>query len=370
MADAGGVAAGTVAAVAAVSTASPTGGHGLLFRCGLALVFTLLGLAVLISQRRRLPSIVAIRSRRIFVEVVLLCAFELTVGVLASAADLRAAFAGRIAPSDNAVLWALPFVAAFVVLLQGFAFLRSDTAETKFEDLSRRYEALDTQLKDARSHRNFLSIVMRAFLNVVSFKRARLKAAKTHEEGMKAFQPTKQGMALTVACWEVFDKMINPEVEPRHRVRVAYFRVIGNGLVPVYCWNGNSDTCVSLVGRSPIVTQSFTFDAVRGCVARSVANSGETRWIPSAEAADKDPSDPFFFFDQSEHQTLRSMVVVPIRLEGDPPPYDVLSVDTGREGYFNAADRSDQVRHVVENMAHRLLLEKEMERLSGGEGDA
>jgi len=173
-------------------------------------------------------------------------------------------------------------------------------------------------------------------------------------------------MSIIVACWEIFDKMINRDGEPHHRVRVAYFRVTGDRLVPVYCWNGNSSECVSLNGGSPMVAASFTFDAVKGCVARAVSNSGETRWIQNAETADKDPGDPFFFFDATEHEKLKSMVVVPVRLEDDAARYDVVSIDTDREGYFNAAKRGEALEHIIENMAHRLQLEKEMERLHNG----
>jgi hypothetical protein len=97
---------------------------------------------------------------------------------------------------------------------------------------------MKTLLLDARKERDFFGIVSRAFLNVVSFKRERPKAAKTFGEGGRALQPGRQGMPITVACWEVFDKMINREGQPHSRVRLAYFRVKGDRLVPVYCWNG------------------------------------------------------------------------------------------------------------------------------------
>jgi hypothetical protein len=348
----------------------PGGPRAILIRLAAASVFVVVGVGVLLWQRKRLPALVPTRARRIIIEVFLLGALEAFAAILVGVVDLKSALAGHIQPADNMFLWALPFVGASALLVQTFSALRSDAVETALEDLSKQNGALGKQLQDARSYRDFLSIVMRAFLNVVSFKRERLKAAKTPAEGLKALQPARQGMALIVACWEVFDKMINRSGQPHYRVRVAYFRVQGDRLAPVYCWNGNSETCISLGGGAPTIVASFTFDAVKGCVARAVSNSGETRWIPNAQTADKDPSDPFFFFDQTEHGMLKSMVVVPIRLEGDAAKYDVVSIDTDCEGYFNAADRGDAVTHVVENMAHRLLLEKEMERLNRGSGDA
>jgi hypothetical protein len=364
---ASGMAAETAVAASAVHVANHS---EVLIRFGWALAITVAGLGILIGYRRRLPRVFENRGTRIFFEVFLLGALQLVVAVLIGVVDLRAAWEGKIADGDSAFLWALPFSGAAAILLQAFGVLRSDASEIDLGVVKKDQAALNTQLLDARSQRDFLSIVMRAFLNVVSFKRERLKAAKTPDEGIKALQPTRQGMALIVACREVFDKMINRPGQPHYRVRVAYFRVTGDRLALVYCWNGDSPKCISLGGGSPVVAASFTFDAAKGCVARAVASTGETRWIPNAEAADKDPDDPFFFFDQSERETLKSMVAVPMRLEGEAPKYDVVSIDTDCEGYFNAADRRDEVTHVVANMAHRLLLEKEMERLSGGGGDA
>jgi hypothetical protein len=362
---------GAIGATTITVMVPPDQPMSMLLRFGCALVVTLVGIAVLIRFRKRLPALVVTRTRRIFVEVVILGTLQIVVAIFIGAVDLRGALAGKIAPEDNRILWGLPFAGAAAVLFQAFSVLRADTSDSELAELRTTRDTLDKQLTDARAQRNFFTIVSQAFLRVVSHKRERLKGAKNAEEGIKALQPTRQGMSIIMACWEIFDKMINPTVETHHRVRVAYFRANAHRLDPMYCWNGDSASCVSVGGWSQTVTASFSFAAMKGCVARSVSLSGETRWIPDAEAADKDSSNPFFFFDyQTEYETLKSMVVVPVRLEGEGPKYDVVSIDTSCKGYFNAPDRSDEVLHIVQNMAHRLHLEKEMERVIGGGADA
>jgi hypothetical protein len=356
---------------AAAEAASTPGSHAtMLVRFGCAFVFTVVGLALLTWQRKRLPTVVGTRSRRIFVEVLLLGAFEFGVAVLIGAVDLKSALGGKIASGDNGILWALPFVGSAVVLLQAFSVLRSDTSESDLAAIRSGQEVLKTQLTDARKQRDFFYVVSRAFLKVVSRKRERLKDAKSSAEIVSALRPVVQRTALIVACWEIFDKMVNHDATQHYRVRVAYFRVTGPRLEPTYSWNGTNGDCVSLNGRAPVVMESFTFEAVKGCVARAAANSGRTYWIPVAEAADKDPSDPFFFFEEGERDTLKSMVAIPIRLEGDIAKYDVITIDTDREGFFNAQDRGDDVMHIVENLAHRLQMEKQVERFLQERADA
>lgn len=364
----GGAGAPGAAAVKAVEI-PPAHLTPMIFRFGFGILVVLAGTALLIWQRKRLPRLVATRPWRIFIEVIVVGALGVVVALMIGAVDLKGALAGKIASEDNGILWGLPFVGAALVLFQAFSAFRSDSSDRELTELRTGRAVLENLLADARAQRNFFSIVSRAFLKVVSHKRERLKGAKNADDGIRALQPKHQGMSLIVACWEVFDKMINHDENTHYRVRVSYFRVVGDRLIPVYCWNGDSASCVSLGGGSPTVAASFCFDSVKGCVARAVANSGETRWIPDAQVADKDPSNPFFFFDQSEPETLKSMVVVPVRVEGEGGKYDVVSIDTDCKGYFNDAERSDEVLHIVENMAHRLHLEKEMERLMGLKGE-
>ena len=44
------------------------------------------------------------------------------------------------------------------------------------------------------------------------------------------------------------------------------------------------------------------------------------------------------------------------------PPYDVITVDTNREGYFHGRDeQGEQLGQLLRNLAHRLQLEKALE---------
>lgn len=155
------MAAGTAFAVQSSGPAS------MLVRFGAALLITVVGVGLLIWQRKRLPAAVATRSKRLFVEVLLLGALEFVVGILTSAADLRGALKGKISAEDNRILWALPFAVAAVILFQAFSVLRSDTAATDLAALRTAQDVLRTQLGDARAQRDFFSIVSRAFLRVV-----------------------------------------------------------------------------------------------------------------------------------------------------------------------------------------------------------
>lgn len=215
----GGAGTGSIGTEVEFTPSLPT---PMVFRFGWGILVVLVGTALLIWQRKRLPRFVSTRSARIFVEVIIVGALGVVVALMIGAVDLRGALGGKIAPEDNGILWGLPFTGAALVLFQAFSAFRSDSSDRELTELRADRTALHKELSDARAQRNFFSTVSRAFLKVVSLKRARLKGAMTADDGVKALQPKHQGMSLIVACWEIFDKMINQDENAHYRVRVAY----------------------------------------------------------------------------------------------------------------------------------------------------
>ena len=240
-----------------------------------------------------------------------------------------------------------------------------DALRTELSAAKKEIQELEGKLREATFQRQFFWKVNEQFLKVVSEKRERLKNAQSPNGGvLRALRPELQWRALIVACWDIFSELLSTKVSSsfRPRLRVAYFRLVGTNLELASCWNGTSGDCVSLNSSH---RERFALDAPEnmGCLAQAVAKEGRAIWAPSAKDADADPTHPFAFFHKGDKDSLKSIVGAPIILEGQPPPSEVVVLDTDVEGFFVPGSMTPLLNYVVNNMAHRLHMEKQMERL-------
>jgi hypothetical protein len=310
--------------------------------------------------------------------VFLLSIFPIATAVLVEIVDLKEAWKGHISDSDSPYLWLL--VACFASSIVAFALsaLANDAATVERDEeiarLKREAGALTSERDRERAahsklEQDFLSLqetcelffsINKQFLFVVSRKRERLKLALNKAQIEGALDPQLQGQHLIMACWQIFSDLLKKVGGPTARLRIAYFRVVGRRLEPRYCWNGTAADCVSLGRGDMSVARAFMLDSKNETsAAQAAANTGETHWIPTTSTMGK----PFTFFEHSEKQTLRSMVAAPVRIDGDVSPFDVVTLDTNLEGFFDSGRLSPLFEHVLENLAYRLHMEKEVERL-------
>jgi hypothetical protein len=358
---------------AVVATAS---NHSFFLQIFLALAIAVVGVALVIKYRDWIIPRLNTRSRRFFWEVVVVAALAAALVVTVEAVDWKAVLAGTHSDTDALILWVMSVACGLEVTAQAVTVAHADYAETIRKNQQELWVgeklALQSELTDAREERDFFLTVNAAFLKVVSLKRERLLKTLSPER-VRALKPDVQCQALISACWELVDKMVNEgrDLGPRHRVRVAYFRVVGKRLTVAYCWDGTSGDCVTRrIENDPKIRVRFDLDSEESCLAVAAAKTGQAFWVPDSAAVAKKTTHPFVFFDEAtERQELKSIVALPIKVAGDASPHDVITVDTDREGYFTKSDASREVRLgiVLKNLAHRLQLEKALEDSSNAE---
>jgi hypothetical protein len=314
---------------------------------------------VLLFQAR-LRVLAATRRRRVVSSGVLL-GVQAMIALLVASVDFgEARREGAFNPADlTAMRWLVP-LAAIAVALELFISLHSDFAEEA-------RGALERQLDFARRERNFATLVLEYFLNVVSRKRERLKLATSKSVLLDPQSPPEQMTALIQACWQVLDRQ-RTRAETAYRLRVAYFRRTAVGLELALAWNGTSIDCVPK--RDAKTRARFRFDHPEGCLAVAAARDGTMYRIPDTSADYAERASAFVFFDQNEVKTLKSIAALPIKIEGDSMAHGVLVVDTDEKGFFNPEDRRQELELglLVENLAHRLQLEERLQSLLGGKG--
>jgi hypothetical protein len=310
----------------------------------------------------------AIRWRSFVVGVLLPAVLSGGGAILLEAINWAVVFSTGPSPQDHRLLWLLAVDAGLVLTLLGATFVHADAAETDRKDLLALQEqalgAERVKVADARLMREFYLTVNEAFLRVVSIKRQRLVKSKSGDR-LRALEPATQNQALIDACWEIIDGLINPQRTTHHRVRVAYFRVVGDRLDPHICYDGTSHDCLTSTINQPNVRKFFVLDDGKpGCLAVAASKSGTINWVPDAQVASNDAREAFTYFDEvSEKEELKSIVALPIAIQEDGQPFDVVTIDTDLAGYFHGGDpvQREQFKFIQKNLAHRLQLEKSLE---------
>jgi hypothetical protein len=329
-----------------------------IWRGVISLTLAVVGVALIVTFRARLVPLVSTRTRRFLVEVLALGAMQLVVAALFAVIDFPPILhTGRLQAHDDTLIWALVLAIPLTIWLQTFAFVHLDATEVERGVIVRERD-------DARAERTFFDLINQAFLAVVSSKRERLGKSKADNcaELISALNPSAQIARLITACWQIFDTMINDGSDQgitRHRVRVAYFRVdAGNErLVCDYSWNGTAGDCVPARVRDHLSLQGSS-----PSLAVAAAKDGRVYCVPDPLASDRDAYHPFTFFDETEKNVLKSIVAIPIKLDGDAAPYDVLVVDTARPGFFDSTETWQQLQlnQICIALAHRLHMEKRL----------
>ncbi len=325
---------------------------------GIGFLCLVAAILVLVYQNK-LHRIAATRRCRVIANAVLMAAQAMIALLVASMDFGEARRSGAFLAGDvSAVRW-LTGLSPLAVALQLFVALHSDFAEEA-------RAALLTQLDYARRDRNFANLMAGYFLNVVSRKRERLKAAASKAVLLDPAAPPQQITALIQACWQILDQQRKRDASEKYRLRVAYYRRNGVGLELALAWNGKSIDCVPT--RDAKTRARFRFDHAEGCLATAAVKDGLMYRIADTSEDYERRASPFVFFDQNEARTLKSIAALPIKIEGDSMAQGVLVVDTDEKGFFDPEDRRQELEltTLVENLAHRLQLEERLQSLLGG----
>lgn len=306
--------------------------------------------------RERLRWFAVTRTRRSAVGVSLFV-LEAVVGVLLSSIDFGASIRDRVFTRQD---WPLvPWVVVLVGVgagIQLMVLLHDDFAETE-----RAAHEREAQL--ARKDRAFILNLSNMINRAVSRKREKLAQVSDASALLAALDPKHAIAALIQYFWHVFDGMGPEKRETNFRLRVAYYRCTGQRLVLAHSWNGSEENCVPM---SDDVRRRFRFDHLEGCLAVAASKSGAIYRVADTLEAHDDRQHPFWFFEQSERDTLKSIAALPIKLDGTKAPYSVLIVDTNVKNFFNTDQRQGlELEQVVKNLAQRLLLEERLESLVG-----
>lgn len=317
---------------------------------GVFVVMVGVGLSAMVWLRERLIAHLGTRVRRFAVEGIGLLVAQALVGLSAGSITLSPQSAE---PAPSWAIWLFVGALGSAVLLQLFTIIHADHAEVR-----REYES--EQLANTAKERNFFYVVNEAFKRVVSHKREALKTAAPSDvfDAVPAMQKTR----MIVASWELLNGMINADPptaqgQVAYRVRVALFLATELGLEPDCSWNGSNYSCVSIDDNTK--NEALKWSGTKGCIARTAALNGSMVLVGDTEAADRDPSHAFWFFPYRDRSSLKSIAALPLALEGDAGPHDVLVVDTDRPDFFDDSNgrQEIQLRHISENLAYRLRLE-------------
>jgi hypothetical protein len=321
---------------------------------------SVLGAVGVLWQRRRLVSWVSERFRRFALQAGPLLVLELAAALLGGTIGLdRMWSATSLTTAQSAVLWLLCVVLTLRVVLQAFVVVHADDAEI-------RQIAVAGELDDARSERDFFTLLNTSFVQVVSQKRETLRRG-TDRKAVFSELPNQSRERLLGACWSIVNGLIQAgnSTGHQHRVRVALFRAGEEGLDVAASFDGTQSNCVCL--RAEVKREYFRWDGKRNSLAKSVATTGVARLVQSATEAHNNPDHPFKFFLDEERQALKSICALPLKLEqNDGNHCDVLVLDTDREGFFDPASRALGIRidYLRKNMVHRLHVEDAMEAIA------
>jgi hypothetical protein len=357
-----------------VSTATPP--HSFFPQLSLALGISVIGFGLVIRYRERIVPLLGTRPRRMFWEVGVIGSLAALMAIMVEAVDWKSVLLGTKTFLDTVLLWVMAVDLGGIVTAQSLAVAHADFVESKKRDAEEKWArerakwernrvSFEAELDSVREQRDFAGIVNEAFLRVVSRKRERLRTTGSNARFVE-LKPEIQYQALVSACWEIVEKLVNEsrQREAKHRVRVTYFRIVGRRLVVSHCWDGTAGDCFSrLIETDPSVRARFDLDSGETCLALAASKTGTMYWVKDAASDAKKSTRPFVYFDeQTERDELKSIVALPIKVSGDGAPYDVITIDTDREEYFDGgASQADQLGIVIRNLAHRLLLEKAVE---------
>jgi hypothetical protein len=307
--------------------------------------------------RERLRWLAATRQRRVLVSAVLLV-IEAVVALILSSIEFGGAVKGEAFTTQDAPL--LPWLVVLTGTgagMQTMVLLHDDFAETE-------RAAFEKEAQLARRDRAFVSLLGNMINRAVARKREKFNAIQPTEL-LSALDPKPAIAALVQASWHVFDKMGPEQRVSNFRLRVAYYRAEGAGLSLAHAWNGTDQDCVQL---SDEARKRFRFNHHEGCLAVAASKNGSIYQVADTMEAHQDRQHPFWFFETAEHDTLKSIAALPIKLDGTKQPYSVLIVDTNQKAFFNASDQRQalELEQVVVNLAQRLQLEERLGYLLGG----
>jgi hypothetical protein len=178
----------------------------------------------------------------------------------------------------------------------------------------------------------------------------------------RAFAPHQMVKELVMIAYHVFrEQMIEAHGKGRDSLRVTLFRMdpTGKRLQLVFSWNGRTSDCV----RSPVESPDrFAITESESCMAAASAWRSELLIEPDAVAAHGTKLSPFHYFGPSQHETIASIVTMPMPMNIERPASYVLSVDTDRKHFFTEEQRP-RYRTLAENLGRRLHLANSIERL-------
>lgn len=169
--------------------------------------------------------------------------------------------------------------------------------------------------------------------------------------------------------------LFKTRLKPTSNLRIAYFQFDDDDhdyLQTPLSWNGTSLNCV----RSPSEKYREKFNmksSAAECLAVSVALSGCIEPVPYAEDADGNSSHPFNYFGNEQREHIKSLVVIPLKVEDTMPDFKpLLVIDSDQPGFFGEF-KEKEFKYIQTNLSTRLLMEVDMkvllERLLKGEYD-
>jgi len=224
-----------------------------------------------------------------------------------------------------------------------------------------------------KDYRDFLLHLSHLFLGVVSLKADRVRDhLEAFEPGAaigptdqldairSALKPGDQIFRLVTAVYDYFTRSMSAE----QKMRIAYYHLSDDHLEPIHCWDGLSSKCIATPRTEH--RDRFRIDGGNNeCLAVWVAQTGKIRVVSNAAEGDQDSEVPFRFFDDNQRSKIKSIVAFPLRRGDEGLPCEhVITIDTDKEGFFQSGEGAiTQFKKIAENLAHRLLLEADVQKL-------
>ena len=161
-------------------------------------------------------------------------------------------------------------------------------------------------------------------------------------------RPDDQMGFIIFGVYKLYERIVQKR-DPNAKLRIAYFRVEGQHLVPVQAWDGMSEDCV----RGVFKECKDRFHVTRGvgrCLAVAAIYDKRILIVEDAEEAASASDVPFEYFVSAQRDRIRSMVAIPL---GDSVSggyaHHVVCIDTDQVGFFrrisSGATRIGQKEH-------------------------
>lgn len=227
-----------------------------------------------------------------------------------------------------------------------------------------------TVLQEMQRFAAFNQSVARSFLKIVRMKYLRVQACVAELDTGKPFDPEMLHRALSPqkqhegVMFAIYD-LLNKRAGDSGRLRIAYFEIEGDFLVPKMVCDGQM-YLAPLPDLSDF-QEKFRVGTQRpGSLAAAVANTGKLEIVPNAAAAHRDADHPFKWFTSPEVDDIGSIVAIPIGESTRLPVRRVLTIDSDKPDLFSNSETSRmELALLVDNVNERLMFEASMAKLLG-----